>query len=73
MCVRFKFLAPLVVMFYPHNVLSWNCLARWFVGVTFAFITWQLGLRLWGRVGGVILGFAGLTREAEWPFAVSLE
>lgn len=72
MHVRLKFLALLVVMLYPHNVLSWSCLARWFVGETFAFITWQLGLRLWEQLC-IILGFAGLTREAEWPFGVSLE
>lgn len=48
--------------------------ARWFVEVTFAFITWQQGLRLWEQQTTTCnLGFCWVNREADWPFAVSLE
>lgn len=37
--------------------------ARWFVEVTFAFITWQPALRLWEQQLHVIWGFVGLIEK----------
>ena len=47
--------------------------ARMFVEVTFAFMTWQPGLRLQGTTTACNSGFWWVNREADWPFAVSLE
>jgi len=46
---------------------------RWFVEVTFAFITWQRGLRPRGTTTACNSGFCAVNKEANWPSAVTLK